>query len=102
MLNLNKTKSYGISIYNLTDKVGSGKIEEGSIVCRVGKSFPKDGGYCSLEYKVSKFFITKYVTLEFKTSRMDQNHYNLKGRYKIGKDSSKWSNYTTIANFTAL
>ena len=102
MLNLDNIKSTGISIHNLSKKVGSGKIEEAVITCSTGKEFPNAGGYCSLQYKVSNFFITRYVTLEFITSETDRNHYILEGRYKIGKNSSKWSGYTTIASFTTL
>jgi len=100
MINLNKIESNGISILYLPQTIDSGKTTEAGITCSVGNEFPKKGGSCYLQFKVSKLFISKEVTIELKTSKIENHAYILKGRYKIGKDSSKWSNETTIAKFS--
>jgi len=100
MVNLNKIESKGISILHLPKSIGSGKTAVADITCNIGDEFPKNGGSCSLQFKVSKLFISKEVTIELKTSKIENHTYILTGRYKIGKNSSKWSNETTIAKFS--
>ena len=100
MSSLSKMKSNGILIKNLSKTLDSGKIEKADVVCNVGSEFPKDGGFCSLQYRVSKLFFSKDVTLEFKSTKNSNGHYTMEGRYKIGEDSTEWSAYVTIANFT--
>ncbi|MCP4177303.1 MAG: hypothetical protein GY756_06015 [bacterium] len=99
MVRLDKSTDNGIKISALSNEIPSGNIGKYTITVNVGNTFPHKGGYCSVYYKVSKLFIKKEVTAEFYTIKLDNNLYILKGKYRIGKNSNKWSKEVNLAKF---
>ncbi|HJO93762.1 MAG TPA: hypothetical protein QF753_10210 [Victivallales bacterium] len=99
MVKLDKSTDNGIKLTALSNEIPSGNIGKYTITVNVGNRFPHKGGQCSVHYQVSKLFIKKEVTVKLKTIQLDKNLYILKGKYRIGKNSDKWSKEITLAKF---